>query len=282
MLAGEKELHKMNEAEVKRQISILKCPKFWRAIGDAANSWTNSFRGRVEWGFLYNTECKLCKNKTECNDFCKHRTPCKLYVIKNEEGEEVVKMKRLNMNAKLPVKGTAGAAGYDLSAAQAIVVPAHGKCLVKTGLAMALPPGCYGRVAPRSGLTLKKFIDVGAGVIDADYRGEVGVVLFNFGEEDFVVNMGDRIAQLIFEKIKTPVIKESDNLEGTDRGAKGYGSTGDGVVKVDQQAAQDPSPMNEKSRSEMIPKKMNDDANKRTPLSQSRQIISARQIQKAG
>ena len=142
------------------------------------------------------------------------------------------------MYAKLLVKGTSGVAGYDLSVAQAAVVPAHGKCLVKTSLAMALPLGCYGRVAPRSGLALKKFIDVGAGVIDADYRGEVGVVLFNFGEEDFVVNMGDRIAQLIFEKIKTPVIKESDNLEGTDRGTKGYGSTGDGVVKADQQAAQ--------------------------------------------
>ena len=90
-------------------------------------------------------------------------------------------MKRLNVNAKLPVKGTSGAAGYDLSAAQAAVVPTHGKCLVKTGLAMALPPECYGRVAPRSGLALKKFIDVGAGVIDTDYRGEVGVVLLNFG-----------------------------------------------------------------------------------------------------
>ena len=76
----------------------------------------------------------------------------------------------------------------------------HGKCLVKTGLAMALPPGCYGRVAPRSGLALKKFIDVGAGVIDSDYRGKLGVILFNFSNEDFVINMGDRIAQLIFEK----------------------------------------------------------------------------------
>ena len=104
------------------------------------------------------------------------------------------------MNAKVPVKCTAKAVSYDLAATQAAVVLAHGKCLVKIGLAMALPPGCYGRVAPRSGLTFKKFIDVGAGIIDADYRGEVGVVLFNFGEEDFVVNMGDRIAQLILKK----------------------------------------------------------------------------------
>ena len=207
----------------------------------------------------------MCKNKNGCNDFCKHKTPCKLYVIKNDEGDEVVKIKRLNVNAKLPVTGTEGAAGYDLSAAQAAVVPAHGKCLVKIGLAMALPPRCYGRVAPRSGLALKKFIDVGAGIIDADYRGEIGVVLFNFGEEDFVVNMGDRIAQLIFEKIKTPTIKESDECTGgTDRGAKGYGSTGDGIVKLDQQAAQDPSSVNEKSRSEMMLTIMNKGVNERT------------------
>ena len=115
-----------------------------------------------------------------------------MYSIVNDKGEEVVKIKRVNKNAKLPVRGTNGPAGYDLAAVEATVVPAHGKYLVKTGLAMALPPGCYGRIAPRSGLALKKFIDVGAGIIDADYRGEVGAVLFNFGDEDFVVNMGDK------------------------------------------------------------------------------------------
>ena len=190
VLAGEPELQKMHETEVKRKISILRCPKFWRAPGDAANLWTNSFRGRGEWGFLYNTECTLCKIKTDVTIFVN----IKHLVIKNDEGDEVVKIKRMNVNSKLPVRGTEGAAGHDLFAVQAAVVPTHGKCLVKTGLVMALPPTCYGRVAPRSGLDLKKFIDVGAGVIDADYRGGIGVVLFNFGEEDFVFNMGDRIA----------------------------------------------------------------------------------------
>ena len=113
------------------------------------------------------------------------RNPCKLYVIKNEEG--VIRVKRTNVNAKLPVRGSSGAAGYDLSAAESAVVPAHGKCLVKTGLAIAIPPDCYGRIAPRSGLAIKKFIDVGAGVIDSDYRGEIGVVLFNFSDADFVL-----------------------------------------------------------------------------------------------
>ena len=108
--------------------------------------------------------------------------PCKLYTIVNDRGEDVVTVKRVNVNAKLPVRGTSGAAGYDLFAAQSAVVPEHGKCLVKTSLAMAIPAGCYGRIAPRSGLAWKKFIDIGAGVIDADYRGEVGAILFNFSD----------------------------------------------------------------------------------------------------
>ena len=83
------------------------------------------------------------------------------------------------------------------------------------------------------GISTKKSIDVGAGVIDSNYRGEVGVILFNFGSEDFIINMGDRIAQLIFEKIKTPMIKETNELEGTDRGIGGYGSFGVKTVQVE-------------------------------------------------
>ena len=92
--------------------------------------------------------------------------------------------------------------------------------VVKTGISIAVPEGCYGRIAPRSGLAVKKFIDVGAGVIDADYRGEVGVVLFNHSEEDFKVKPGDRIAQLILEKIDTPQVKEVEELPDTTHGAK--------------------------------------------------------------
>ena len=94
-------------------------------------------------------------------------------------------IKRLSENAILPTKGSPLAAGYDLYAAGNSMVPAKGKAIVKTGLSMKIPTGNYGRVAPRSGLAAKHFIDVGAGVIDEDYRGEVGVVLFNFSENDF-------------------------------------------------------------------------------------------------
>lgn len=80
--------------------------------------------------------------------------------------------------------------------------------------------------APRSGLALKNFIDVGAGVIDSDYRGPLGVLLFNFSDEPFQVRIGDRIAQLIIERISTPEVAIVDELPTTDRGAGGFGSTG--------------------------------------------------------
>ena len=121
---------------------------------------------------------------------------------------------------------TDGAAGYDLCASQDCIIPAGGKGLVKTGLSISFPTGLYARIAPRSGLALKRFIDVGAGVVDSDYRGEVGVILFNHGEQDFEVKMGDRIAQLILEKIDTPPVEEVQGLEGTVRGSGGFGSTG--------------------------------------------------------
>ena len=168
----------------------------------------------------------------------------------------------------------------------------------KTSLSLAISFGCYGRVAPRCGLALKKFIDVGAGVIDSDYRGKVGVILFNFGSEDLVVNMGDKIARLIFEKIKTPVIKEVDSLEGTSRGDKGFGTTGiqtindqrttqqemnqsvaESVQLVSKssaiQADQDPSKyskmlMNEPSQHVRVPSR----------TAETLQIMSARQMQK--
>jgi dUTP pyrophosphatase len=101
----------------------------------------------------------------------------------------ILEVKRHSENAHLPVRGSLGAAGYDLFCSQETVVPAKGKAIVPTDISIKLPPGTYGRVAPRSGLAVKKFLDVGAGVIDGDYRGKVGVVLFNFGNEDFKGNI---------------------------------------------------------------------------------------------
>jgi len=137
-----------------------------------------------------------------------------------------LRVKKLSDAAHMPVRGSPLSAGFDLASAETTVIKAGSKGIVKTDLSIACPPNTYARIAPRSGLAVKKFIDVGAGVVDADYRGPVGVVLFNFGSEDFQVQPGDRVAQLILEEISMVDTIEVDSLEETERGAGGFGSTG--------------------------------------------------------
>uniref|UniRef100_F6XPS9 Deoxyuridine 5'-triphosphate nucleotidohydrolase n=2 Tax=Ciona intestinalis TaxID=7719 RepID=F6XPS9_CIOIN len=151
------------------------------------------------------------------------RTPSKKFKL---DDVPVLKFAKLTENASKPTRGSKLSAGYDLYSAYDIIIPARGKNLVKTDIQIALPDGCYGRVAPRSGLTHKHFIDVGAGVIDQDYRGNVGVILFNFNDVDFQVHKGDRIAQLICERIFLPDLQELEKLDETVRGSGGFGSTG--------------------------------------------------------
>jgi dUTP pyrophosphatase len=136
-------------------------------------------------------------------------------------------IKKLNYDAIIPIRGSGASVGYDLYSVVDTIVPCQaGNALVGTGLAVVLPPGCYGRIAPRSGLAVKHCIQVGAGVIDPDYTGEVKVVLFNHGDKDFEVKKGDRIAQLVLEKCETPPIVEISIVEDTGRGSDGFGSTG--------------------------------------------------------
>lgn len=135
-------------------------------------------------------------------------------------------IKRHSERAKIPTRGSALAAGYDLYSAEKKTVPAHGKALIDTQLSIMVPNGTYGRIAPRSGLASKYMIDTGAGVIDADYRGVVHILLYNLSDKDFEVEEGDRIAQLILERIYTPPVFEVEELDETVRGAGGFGSTG--------------------------------------------------------
>lgn len=143
-----------------------------------------------------------------------------------EETSLVLKYTKVNPDAFPPTKGSLKSAGYDLKSAEDIAVPARGKALVDTGIKIELPEGCYGRIAPRSGLAVKNFIDVGAGVVDEDYRGVLKVVLFNHSDSDFEVKKGDRIAQLICQKIYYPELEEVQDLTDTVRGEGGFGSTG--------------------------------------------------------
>ncbi|XP_017321161.1 deoxyuridine 5'-triphosphate nucleotidohydrolase, mitochondrial isoform X2 [Ictalurus punctatus] len=146
--------------------------------------------------------------------------------IDEKRGNIVLKFAKLSEHATAPTRGSAKAAGYDLYSAYDYSIPPMDKAIVKTDLQIAVPAGCYGRVAPRSGLAAKHFIDVGAGVVDEDYRGNLGVVLFNFGKETFEVKKGDRVAQLVCERICYPDLQELKTLDETERGAGGFGSTG--------------------------------------------------------
>lgn len=144
-----------------------------------------------------------------------------------------VSVRLLSEHARVPVRGSAGAAGSDLfSAVDAVIPPGGGWALIATDLQMAFDGDgdhhYYVRIAPRSGLALRHGIDVGAGVIDQDYRGPIGVILFNHhATEPFAVKKGDRIAQMIFERISIPTFHVCDDVDTTtDRGSKGFGSTG--------------------------------------------------------
>ena len=135
-------------------------------------------------------------------------------------------VKRLTETAKLPVRQHKGDAGYDLSADEDIIIPAMKWKLVSTGIAFTVPKGTYGRIAPRSGFSYKKGTMIGAGVVDSGYCNEVKVLVFNLNDKDLKIVQGDRIAQLILEKIETPEVKEVKDLEDTERGFGGFGSTG--------------------------------------------------------
>lgn len=137
-----------------------------------------------------------------------------------------LKVKKLNTEARIPTRCSPGSVGYDIYSLVNISVPPNERILVETGIAITLPPGTYGRVAPRSGIAVRNGIQIGAGVIDPDYTGEVKVLIINSGEFSFVINKGERIAQLIIEKCEILPVEEVDALDTTERGEGGFGSTG--------------------------------------------------------
>ena len=139
---------------------------------------------------------------------------------------ESLYVKKFVSHAMLPQKGRKGDAGWDLSSAEDTVIPAKSWKLVDTGIGITVPDGTYGRVAPRSGVSTKG-ISVNAGVIDKTYTGVVKVLLVNHGDTDFEVRVGDRIAQLILEKIVEECeVQLVDELKKTERNENGFGSSG--------------------------------------------------------
>ena len=144
----------------------------------------------------------------------------------NKKTQTPLMVKKLVEHAIVPRRATEMAAGYDISASEDAKIPSRGRAAVPTGISIGLPEGTDGRIAPRSGLAYKFGIDVLAGVIDVDYCGEVKVILYNSGEHPFNIQRGDRVAQLIIEKIETPDVAVVLELSETVRGDGGFGSTG--------------------------------------------------------
>jgi dUTP pyrophosphatase len=137
-----------------------------------------------------------------------------------------VKIKRLHDAAVIPQYQSQGAAGFDLHASEGITIPVGEHRLIKTGLAFELPPHHEMQIRSRSGLALKKGIQAHVATIDSDYRGEVGVILFNFGNQPFVVEQNDRIAQALVAPVLQAQFVEADELSETSRGSNGFGSSG--------------------------------------------------------
>lgn len=135
---------------------------------------------------------------------------------------------RIHRDAVLPAYAHKSDAGMDIRSVEDILIPAGKRALVHTGLVMMLPPKYEAQVRPRSGLALKYGVTVlnTPGTIDSGYRGEVGVILANFGDEDFQVKKGDRIAQIVVAPVTRARVYEVDYVDDTDRGKGGFGSSG--------------------------------------------------------
>ena len=151
--------------------------------------------------------------------------------MRNNEAIDVGIMYLPHYRGLPPIKSmTGGSSGFDINAAceDEMVVSPGMVVLVPAGFKLSIPPGYEAQVRPRSGLALKNRIGVlnSPGTIDSDYRGEIGVILYNFGEEDFIVRRGERIAQLVFKRLPVVRLVECKNLNSTDRGAGGFGHTG--------------------------------------------------------
>jgi dUTP pyrophosphatase len=139
---------------------------------------------------------------------------------------DTLRFKQLDPRAVLPSRGSSFSAGLDICSIEDLIIEPRQRGTARTGLAVAIPHGFYGRVAPRSGLAVKHGLDVLAGVIDSDYRGELCCVLYNTSDTAITLTAGSKICQLIIEKIITPNAVWTADLDETARGAGGFGSTG--------------------------------------------------------
>ena len=136
-----------------------------------------------------------------------------------------VKIKKLSENAVIPAKAHPTDAGFDLTASKTIIIPANGRALIPTDIAMAIPVGYYGAVVGRSGNTIKRGLVGMTGIVDAGYRGGIGIMTFNLTNEDIIINQGERAGQIVLTPILDCELNEVSVLDESERNG-GFGSTG--------------------------------------------------------
>lgn len=147
---------------------------------------------------------------------------------------DVLKIRLISDKAKVPYKAYQKSAGFDLFSAENLTIKPHQRQLILTDIAVQLPKNTYGRIAPRSGLSYFHSIDIGAGVIDEDFRGNIGVLLINNGNKAFQVRVHDRIGQLVIEKICHPKIEVIDEVPQTVRQNREPNKKNKGFVSIDE------------------------------------------------
>ena len=197
--------------------------------------WLRKHNLTIDWN-----DKKITFNDEQCTTWCLNSSHV-AYAIPEEKAleenlitrfseiqadkDQKVRVKKLSPTARVPNRGSDKAAGHDLYANEGTEIPAREQAVIGTGIAIGLPYNTYRRIAPRSGLAVKHRLMTNAGVIDADYRGEIKVVLVNQGNQPYRVEKGDRIAQLIIEKINNKELQEVTELDDTERNTKGFGSS---------------------------------------------------------
>lgn len=138
----------------------------------------------------------------------------------------MIQIKLLTKDSKVPTRNNPTDAGLDLYSSETLLIKGGTWRAISIGISISIPDGFYARIAPRSGLAYKHGLDIFAGVIDSGYRGEIKVILYNASEKDYLVNIGDKIAQLIIEKCYLWNIEVVDELKESDRSERGFGSSG--------------------------------------------------------
>ena len=219
-------MYQGNYFHVENNIATLAFPKSTHSIPIADEIYIT-----VHPTSAYYTSKRIQQQKTDTNNHSSQPSPIQSDVTSPEmfstthSDKKCISCKLLHHNSIIPTKGTPQSAGFDLFAVKQQTILPNTRQLIPTGIALEIPLGFYGRIAPRSSLTIKHNIDIGAGVIDADYRGEIYACLINNSTKPFNIKPGEKIAQLLIESNPSCHLQPSDTLTTTIRGEGGFGST---------------------------------------------------------